>query len=317
MNSGRSKGEAALPVLGRLAGGVQHEASDGDDQAALLGEADELAGHHQPALRVVPAHQRLQPHHVAAGQLEHRLVADGELLLQHRLAQRCLEVQPLHRPVAHRRVERPHRAGAGRLGGVHRQVGVAQQLVGVAASGDRPHAHAGPGVHLPAGHLDRLAQVGGQPLGHRQRLPFAADPVQQHRELVPAEPRGGVALPQPCPQPLGHRLQDPVAGRVAEAVVDGPEVVEVQQQQRGGGAAGHHLLEPLLEPGPVGQAGERVDAVPPGQLRGEAGAVQCQCHLGAEAVERLPRLGRDRPPPAHQHSAPAAVRGRQRRGGLK
>jgi hypothetical protein len=68
-----------------------------------------------------------------------------------------------------------------------------------------------------------------------------------------------------------------------------------------------------MEPGPVGQPGERVDAVPNGQLRGQRGATQCQCHLGAEAVERLPRLGRDRPPPAHQHGAPAAVRGRQRR----
>jgi hypothetical protein len=76
---------------------------------------------------------------------------------------------------------------------------------------------------------------------------------------------------------------------------------------------GHHLAEPPAQPRPVGQPGERIDAVAPVQLGGQAGATQCRCHLGGEAVERVACLGRDRPPPGHHHGAPAAVRGRQRR----
>jgi hypothetical protein len=165
----------------------------------------------RPRFGVVPAHQRLQPHHAAAGQLAHRLVADGELLLQHRPAQGGFEVQPQQCALVHGGVEQPDRAVAGPLGGVHRQVGVAQQLVGVAAGGE-PHADAGPCLHLPAGDRDRLAELGRQPLGHRQRVPHPADPFQQHRELVAAEPRGGVARAQLRPQPLGDRDQDAVAG---------------------------------------------------------------------------------------------------------
>ena len=162
--------EPALPVAGGLAGGVQHPAADGHDQAGVLGQGHELARHDQ------------------------------------------------------------------------------------APVGD---TDAGPGQHLAAGHGDRGAQHGRQPFAQGDHLGLAADPGDEHGELVAAEAGRQVAGLQAAPQPLGHHPQDLVAGGVAEAVVDGLEVVQVQQEQgRCAGTdplGGQRLPQPPGERGPVGQ----------------------------------------------------------------
>ena len=56
--------------------------------------------------------------------------------------------------------------------------------------------------------------------------------VQQHRELVAAEPGDRVLGPDGAGQPGGGDLEQPVAGVVAEGVVDLLEPVEVEQEQR-------------------------------------------------------------------------------------
>ncbi len=89
---------------------------------------------------------------------------------------------------------------------------------------------------------------------------FVARVRGQRDELVAAEPRdhlaggGGAGL-----EPVGDLDQEPVAGGVAEAVVDGLEPVQVQVAE--GEVAvgpGDGLLQPLEEEGAVGQPGERV-----------------------------------------------------------
>src|SRR5215204_4332805 len=62
----------------------------------------------------------------------------------------------------------------------------------------------------------------------------------------PPSPGGGVGGLQAAPQPLGHHPQDLVAGGVAEAVVDGLEVVQVEQEQGRGGAGGNR--RPTIAP---------------------------------------------------------------------
>jgi hypothetical protein len=54
------------------------------DQAALLGRGNELVGHHDAALRMPPAHQRLGADDRAVGQVHDRLVGDEELVTGHR-----------------------------------------------------------------------------------------------------------------------------------------------------------------------------------------------------------------------------------------
>ena len=55
--------------------------------------------------------------------------------------------------------------------------------------------------------------------------------VDEHGELVPADACQRVTVGHAPQQPLPHGLQQLVAGRVPEPVVDLLEVVEVQEDQ--------------------------------------------------------------------------------------
>ena len=85
---------------------------------------------------------------------------------------------------------------------------------------------------------------------------------QDHRELVAAYAGDDVALAQARSQRTGDGHQDIVSGRVAEAVVDLLEAVEVEHEQRA-----HALVPPraadlarqlLLEAPPGVEPGQRV-----------------------------------------------------------
>ena len=67
------------------------------------------------------------------------------------------------------------------------------------------------------------------PLGGVGRLLAVLDVLEQHRELVAAEARGGVGAADALVEPARDLDQHLVAGRVAEAVVDRLEVVEVEE----------------------------------------------------------------------------------------
>ena len=58
---------------------------------------------------------------------------------------------------------------------------------------------------------------------------FGIDVVEQHRELVPAEPRREVGGAQLGAQPLADLRQQPVTDVMAERVVDELEAVEVEE----------------------------------------------------------------------------------------
>ena len=114
-------------------------------------------------------------------------------------------------------------------------------------------------AHALAGHLDAALEVAQQPLGDRERVRLAPGAVEQQRELVAAEARGGVALAQAAAQPVGHRAEQLVAGVVAVAVVDRLELVDVEQQHADARAAAvKRMLEPVVEERAVGELGERV-----------------------------------------------------------
>ena len=57
-----------LPVPGSPTGLPQHPASDLDDEAVLLGEVDELGRGNQATSGMLPAHERLQRHHLAGAE---------------------------------------------------------------------------------------------------------------------------------------------------------------------------------------------------------------------------------------------------------
>jgi hypothetical protein len=77
-----------------------------------------------------------------------------------------------------------------------------------------------PHMELAVVDEEGLAQLLQDPLGHPVELKIVAGVFDEHGELVPAEAGHGVAGPHARLQPLGHLDEQPVAGGVAEAVVD-------------------------------------------------------------------------------------------------
>ena len=116
-------------------------------------------------------------------------------------------------------------------------------------------------VQLLAVDGDRLAHLGADALHRAVDDLLVRLVVEDQHELVAADARHGVALAQHAAQALGHRLQQQVAGRVAEAVVDELEVVEVHEHHRDGARLAlrvHRLAQAVVQQVAVRQAGERV-----------------------------------------------------------
>ena len=87
--------------------------------------------------------------------------------------------------------------------------------------------------------------------------------LDQQTELVAAEAGHRVGLAQAPAEALGHDRQQPVAGGMAEPVVDRLEAVEIEDHHRDLALApprpGQRPLQPVLEQRPVGEAGQRVE----------------------------------------------------------
>ena len=117
--------------------------ADRQDQPGLLGERNELARRHEPALGMPPAQQRLgaDPSAVA---IDLRLVVQHELALANGEAQRRLRFGAGGERRLHVRVEEAQRVAPRRLRLVHGDVGLLEQfLAGVAAAAEHGDADAG------------------------------------------------------------------------------------------------------------------------------------------------------------------------------
>ena len=79
------------PGRGLRAGGAQDPFAERHDQAGLLGDRDELAGGISAALRMLPAHQRLEAGEPAVAELELGLIVELELVRAQRKAQVALQ----------------------------------------------------------------------------------------------------------------------------------------------------------------------------------------------------------------------------------
>ena len=231
----------AGPQRGLAGGLAQDPAAQRDDQAGLLGQRDELARAEEAARRVLPADQRLEAGDAAEVEVDDRLVVQDQLLVLDRALELLAAVEALDGVDVHVVGEDRAAVGAGGLGGVHGEVGVAQQVVAGLGGGD----------------ADRGAQVQALALEHDRRgqdVEQASDQgvdvgdvEREDRELVAAQPRDGVAVAQGVAQPLAADLQQAVAGGVAERVVDALEVVEVEEGDDGGRAADERVGDALLE----------------------------------------------------------------------
>src|SRR5215212_7307202 len=126
------------------------------DEARLLGERDELCGADDAALRVTPAHERLEAREPSGRERDDGLVVDLELAVLDGAAQVVLKPQARERVGVHLGVEQLVTRLALLLRAVHRRVGVAQDVLGVfvAVRAERD-ADRGGGVDLVAAEVER------------------------------------------------------------------------------------------------------------------------------------------------------------------
>src|SRR5882724_9646928 len=256
--------ELFLPLLHLPAGLPDHPGADLHDQPRLLRQRDEFQRLHQPALRMLPAQERLGAGDPPAVERDHRLVLGMELAALQRPAERGLQLQQLHGPLVHAGFELDAIPASLRLGAVERRVRVAQQILGPRVAGVAVgDPDGGAAEHLHAAQPERDAQRLVQALGHLAGVAGGVHVLEQDGELVAAQPRDGVGGTQRGLQAAGDLDQQLVAAHVPEAVIDQLEPVDVQHQHGEAGVLppllqGQPVLEAVEEEGPVGQAGERV-----------------------------------------------------------
>ena len=211
---------------------------------------------------VLPPGEGLEPDDVTGVGPHLDLVVDAEAAVLERVAQRVLGLEPLGDPGPHLGVEELHPAAAVLLGPVHRDVGVAQQRRGVLRADPQRHPDAGGDVHLDPLNDERLVEDLHDPLGERDHRVVVGQVLGDHDELVAAEPTDRVRRAGATPEPLPGLHQDPVAGVVAEVVVDelDPVQVDIEDTERAGPPPGpqDRLAEPVEEQRPVREPGELV-----------------------------------------------------------
>ena len=185
------------------------------------------------ALRVIPAHQRFDADDRVGGELDDRLIVHDEALPFDGAAQIVFEREQLQRVRVHRRVEHAMTRFPFGLRAIHRRVRVADHVLGhVVLPRAERDADAGGGEDFVAAEHERHVERREDALGHGGRFERIFEIVEQHRELVAAEPRDGVAGPDRLAQHAADRDQQLVADRVAEAVVDQLEAIEIEEQHR-------------------------------------------------------------------------------------
>ncbi len=280
-----------------------------------FGDRDEVEGRDQPAV-AQPADEGLVADRRAGAQVDDRLEVEAQLAARDRDGQPGPELELVHRCLVHRRLEHLEAALAPALGQVHRDVGVADEVVGrpVVGAGDG-YADAGPhGEAVPAA-VERLAEHPKDPLGDACRDRGIAVVRERDDELVAAEPGRRVAVADGAPQALADRHQQGVAGVVAVAVVDRLEVVDVEKEDRQlplRGAVGIGRGQAFGEEAAVRQRGQRIEeGLAPEQLHERLALGQAVAKL----AHRVGEPGDDEDPddrPADAGTAPGRPGGRSR-----
>ena len=210
---------------------------------------------------MVPAHEGLHAARLARPQIHDRLEEDDELRFRDRPLELLAQDVPTDDGFAHHGVENGVAALAGGLRLVHRDVGVAQEVLGAPAAvlarrdpdaeTHRQDVRADRYRHLE-GMQDAGGDVHGGALG-------AVRVAAQDREFVATEPGDEVPGANAAGKAVCRGAEELIADRVPERVVHGLEVVEVEEENGDVVVAGREQrLDLLPEQRPVRQPGERI-----------------------------------------------------------
>ncbi len=166
----------------------------------------------------------------AVGEVDDGLVVELELVVGGGRTEVVGELGAAVGAREHLRVEALDAIAAVPLRRVHGEIRAAQQLLVRGLGVGEHQADAGANVELPAADVDRRGQGHTYALGDRLGLGGFTDLLEQQGELVPAEPRGGVARAHAALDAPRHGEEQLVTGVVTEPVVDELEPVEIEEQ---------------------------------------------------------------------------------------
>ncbi len=212
---------------------------------------------------MVPADEGLGADRCQVACLDDGLVEHCELAIVECMTQVGGDREALQRFVLHTRTGHLETTLSVSLGHVHRHIGVPQQvagcIVGRLAQGD---AYAGTHRHFGIAETERglesLRDSTGQVLGRSGHVAG----FDENGKLITTEAGDGVTGPGDLDDSLRDSDEELVTGGVAEAVVHGLEVVDVQEQhcQRRCVSLGpaQRLAHPIEEQRPVREPGQRV-----------------------------------------------------------
>ena len=214
---------------------------------------------------MVPARQRLEAGDLAGRDFDDRLEMDLDRVVGDRGAQIEFDQAADLNLGVHRLLERAPVAAPFRLGGVERHVGVGEDRFGRLAVLRRARrADAGADDDFVTVDEHRPTDFAQDLLGELAGLAGIGDRALQDGEFVAAPARDDVGVAHDPLQPAGDRRQQLVAARVAEAVVDLLEIVEIEEQDVGAfdlvAAPAQGLDELLFEATAVRQIGHGIDA---------------------------------------------------------
>ena len=253
---------------------------------------------------MVPADQRLEPANFLARGADDRLVDDRHFAAVDRLAKVVLERLAIGRLAVHRLFVEAMHAATGGLGGVKREIGVADQSVGAgpARIADRNADRRADRDLVALDHIGARHLL-DQRLGERFEQPGFGGAGKHRLELVAAKPPDLAMIAHHQLQPLGNLAKQGVADRMAKRVVDVLEPIEIDQEQGAAllpdGGIAQRFVERLAHHRAVGQAGQRIEPREAGDLLlrpallGQVGADPAEAHEAAIVVEH--RIARQRP----------------------
>ncbi len=250
------------PAGDLAAGFVDHPAPQAQQQAKLLGQGNEAVGRHQAHARTVPADQGFETRHRAVAP-HLRLVMQRKFARPHRRAQVALQRHPLGHGGAERaRVEAVLVAPVV-LGRIHRRLRPSEQFVGaVPVYPGEADAGAEGQVQGLLQHRIRLGQEGADLFDLVRQVLDRPGQRQREGELVAGNARQVADRDVALLQALADHLDQQVADRLAEIVVDVLELVEIEdddrQPWRDLDGRQQVLVERGLEPQAVGQPGQGI-----------------------------------------------------------
>ena len=181
-----------------------------------VGERQRASASNPTSSRDVEVDQRLEEGYELAA-----LDAEADILL---------ELQALGQLALQLLVEPGEAVPAGALGGIERDVALAEDVLLALPLAEQRQADGGRDLDLGAAEIDGSGEPADDRPCHFLRR-RRAGAVEQHRELVAADPRAAGGVGRGAGQGLGDDGQQTVAGEVAVKVVDPLEMVEVEEEQ--------------------------------------------------------------------------------------